>query len=288
MKKIPIGVSSCLFDQLANSGAIPKKDAVINEAACHFFEFFPFAVSEEAELTVFPTTHSEALIRPGSDLGEGTQLCGYIIKKKNLASASEVAKNFGNPSNGKDSIGLEALKIMRNFPLLPVEEDVRLENACFRDNFFKRIHVVYRWQMLKKEGLTAHGLIEFHARHKLIIMSHADYRDLGQLLAGLTKENLAEVANQYILQLMNTLLTVPSRANHVNVLQHIQGYLKKELGRDDKAELCELIESYRNCEVPLIAPITLLKHHFRKCPDPYIQSSYYFSPYPSALGEVNP
>ena len=68
------------------------------------------------------------------------------------------------------------------------------------------------------------------------------------------------------------------RKNHVNVLQHIQGYLKKTLTADDKAELCEVIERYRNGYVPLIVPITLLKHHFRQFPDPYIEESYYLSP----------
>ncbi len=136
-------------------------------------------------------------------------------------------------------------------------------------------------------GLTPTSLTQFHARHKLIIMSHEDYRDLGQLLSGVTKTNVQEIADQYILLLMKKLRIVAGRKNHVNVLQHIQGYLKKELSTDDKAELCELIEAYRRGEVPLIVPLTLLKHHFRKCPDPYIEESYYMSPYPQELQLIN-
>ena len=81
--------------------------------------------------------------------------------------------------------------------------------------------MLYRWQQMLAEGLSAQSLTRFHARHKLIIMSHADYRELGQLLAGLTKDNLLRVAEDYIIQLMNTLKTVVSRRNHVNVLQLI-------------------------------------------------------------------
>ena len=136
-------------------------------------------------------------------------------------------------------------------------------------------------------GLDAQSLTKFHARHKLIIMSHEDYRDMGQLLAGVTKANAQEIADQYILLLMKKLKKVASRKNHVNVLQHIQGYLKKELNADDKAELCELIEAYRRGELPLIVPLTLLKHHFRKCPDTYIEESYYMSPYPQELKLIN-
>ncbi|MFZ2313892.1 MAG: YbgA family protein, partial [Methylobacter sp.] len=144
-----------------------------------------------------------------------------------------------------------------------------------------------RWKAMQAEGLTTSSLTRFHARHKLIIMSHEDYRDLGQLLAGLTKANLGQISEQYILQLMNTLKKPATRKNHVNVLQHIQGYLKKDLSTDDKAELCEVIEQYRKGYVPLIVPLTLLKHHFRKSPDPYIEESYYMSPYPQELQLIN-
>ena len=92
---------------------------------------------------------------------------------------------------------------------------------------------------------------------------------------------------QYILQLMTLLKVVVKRKSHVNVLQHIQGYLKKELSADNKAELCELIERYRNGEIPLIVPLTLLKHHFRQSPDAYIEDSYYMSPYPQELQLIN-
>jgi len=39
---------------------------------------------------------------------------------------------------------------------------------------------------------------------------------------------------------------------HVNVLQHLMGYLKKELSSEDKQELLALIEEYRQELVPLI------------------------------------
>jgi len=48
-----------------------------------------------------------------------------------------------------------------------------------------------------------------------------------------------------------------------------------------------VIERYRNGYVPLIVPLTLLKHHFRKTPDPYIEESYYMSPYPQELQLIN-
>jgi uncharacterized protein YbgA (DUF1722 family) len=171
--------------------------------------------------------------------------------------------------------------------LLPVEEEGRLGDPALRENFIQRVFVLHRWQQCVEKGLTINSLSQFHARHKLIIMSHGTYQPLGQLVARATEANLAETAVQYIFALMRVLQPIASRGQHVNVLQHIQGYLKKDLSADDKAELGELIERYRVGELPLIVPLTLLKHHFRKTPDPYIAQSYYLSPYPAELNLTN-
>ena len=214
-------------------------------------------------------------------------LCGYILKKDSPSCGMEKVKVYANDIPHRTGVGIYAEQLMRINPLLPVEEEGRLGDAGLRENFIQRVYVLYRWKQLLAEGLNPASLTQFHARHKLIIMSHEDYRDLGQLLSGVTKTNVQDIADQYILLLMKKLRIVAGRKNHVNVLQHIQGYLKNELSADDKAELCELIEAYRRGEVPLIVPLTLLKHHFRKCPDPYIEESYYMSPYPQELQLIN-
>ena len=82
---------------------------------------------------------------------------------------------------------------------------------------------------------------------------------------------------------MNTLKIKATRKNHVNTLQHIQGYLKNFLDKEDKQELVQTIENYRIGLVPLIVPITLLNHFFRKFPNEYISNSWYMNPYPSEL-----
>ena len=112
-------------------------------------------------------------------------------------------------------------------------------------------------------------------------------RALGCRLAEISKQDMGSFAQQYLAEMM-TLLKIPAtRGNHTNVLQHIQGYLKKELARDDKLELSETIERYRQGYLPLIAPLTLLKHHFRRYPDEYISHSYYMNPHPQELMLLN-
>ena len=310
IKKIPIGISSCLLGELVRYDGSHKRDAYINGTLIHYFDFRPCCPEVAIGLGIpRPTIHLVKLnneVRcvgvkdPEFDVTDRLKdyaesqkefhadLCGYILKKDSPSCGMERVKVYsGNHQPNREGFGIYAQIMMKNNPLLPVEEEGRLGDPGLRENFIQRVYVLYRWKQLVAEGLTPKKLTHFHARHKLIIMSHADYREMGQLLAHINKDNLLEIAEQYILLLLTTLKSVVSRGQHFNVLQHIQGYLKKELAADDKAELCELIERYRSGEIPLIVPLTLLKHHFRKSPDTYIDESYYMSPYPQELQLIN-
>jgi uncharacterized protein YbgA (DUF1722 family) len=154
-----------------------------------------------------------------------------------------------------------------------------------RENFVQRVFVMHRWFQMLAQGLSLGELLQFHAGHKLIVMSHDQnhYREIGQLLAAARKDNVEEVAEKYLLKLMQALKIPATRGNHVNVLQHIQGYLKKPLDKNDKLELTETVDKYRLGELPLIVPITLLNHFFRKHPDDYIANSWYMNPYPGQM-----
>ncbi|WP_411726121.1 YbgA family protein [Methyloglobulus sp.] len=309
MKKIPVGISSCLLGQAVRYDGGLKLDSYIVGTLAEYFDFKPFCPEVAIGIgTPRPTIQlvkidneirSLGVKNPDFDVTAPLRdyanrqkaahdgLCGYILKKDSPSCGMERVKVYINNQPQKMGTGIYAEAMIRNNPLLPVEEEGRLGDPRLRENFIQRVYVLYRWKRLLAEGLTPSRLTRFHARHKLIIMSHENYIDLGQLLASVTKSNVNDVANSYITQLMSTLKKVASRKSHVNVLQHIQGYLKKELSVDDKAELCELIERYRHGEVPLIVPINLLKHHFRKNPDPYIEDSHYMSPYPQELQLIN-
>jgi uncharacterized protein YbgA (DUF1722 family) len=178
---------------------------------------------------------------------------------------------------------------MQHLPLLPVEEEGRLNDSVLRENFINRIYVMHRWQELCRDGLSAARLIEFHTRHKYLVMAHsqASYQRQGRLLSNLAQADISDIADTYIEELMHTLKRRVTRKRHVNVLQHIMGYLKKSIDSGDKAELSDSIEAYRRSEVPLIVPITLLRHYFRRHPDPYMDKQVYLRPHPDKLGLRN-
>jgi uncharacterized protein YbgA (DUF1722 family)/uncharacterized protein YbbK (DUF523 family) len=305
--KVPVGISSCLLGDKVRFDGGHKRDAYIVGTLAQYFDFRPFCPEMAIGLgTPRPTMHlikQDNEVRcvvikdPEHDVTDRlrayaqqlnhSDLCGYIVKKDSPSCGMERVKVFAGEIPNRNGAGIYTQTLMRNYPLLPVEEEGRLGDAGLRENFIQRVYVLYRWKQLLADGLTPQTLTRFHARHKLIIMSHADYRPLGHLLARVTQDNVSDIAEQYIVQLMPLLKIVVKRSSHVNVLQHIQGYLKKELSADNKAELCELIERYRHGEIPLIVPLTLLKHHFRQMPDSYIDESYYMSPYPQELQLIN-
>lgn len=311
-EKIPIGISSCLLGEKVRYDGGHKNNSYIGKTLGQYFDLQPFC--PELDIGLGIPRKPIRLSRKGSDvircipvdnpepdftdaLAESankkkqwhSNLCGYILKKDSPSCGMERVKIWDDVMPIREGVGIYAGKLMENFPYLPVEEEGRLGDAVLRENFIQRVFVMRRWKELNEEGMTLNGLLKFHARHKLILMSHnQNYnRELGQMLAAVRKDNVEEVLDEYLLKLMRTLKIPATRGNHVNTLQHIQGYLKKPLDADDKVELTETVEKYRLGQLPLIVPITLLNHFFRKHPDEYIANSWYMNPYPEEMSLQN-
>ncbi len=306
-EKILVGISSCLLGAPVRYNGGHKRNDYIEKTLGQFFEFVPFCPEVDIGMGV-PRPAIRLLAVDGGVRAVGVKddsvdvtarldrcareqkswhgnLCGYILKKDSPSCGMERVKTYTNGHPSKNGVGLYAARLMANFPLLPVEEEGRLGDPVLRENFLQRVYVFHRWRQLLAQGVSHSALTTFHARHKLLFMSHHQNatRALGKILASGAQRDADQLAEQYIGAAMTLLKTKASRRNHVNVLQHIQGYLKRELEPDDKRELVEIIEQYRLGAVPLIAPITLLRHHFRKNPDQYIAHSCYMQPWPEAL-----
>jgi uncharacterized protein YbgA (DUF1722 family)/uncharacterized protein YbbK (DUF523 family) len=312
--KIPVGISSCLLGESVRFDGGHKQNSYVQQTLGEYFEYRTFCPevaiglgvprkpirlirkSTSDEIRCVSTVDAsldvtDDLIQIANEQRDWHQeLCGYILKRASPSCGMERVKVYndsGMPIN--DGAGIYAAALMKNFPNLPLEEEGRLGDSRLRENFVQRVYVTWRWKHLLSSGITVGKLVEFHSRHKLILMSHnqVGYREIGQFVAGITKENLLDKIPEYEKKIMEVLKEVASVKNHVNVLQHIQGYLKQDLDKDDKMELVECIENYRLGTVPLIVPITLLNHHFRRNPSEYITNSWYMNPYPSELSLTN-
>lgn len=218
-------------------------------------------------------------------------LCGFVFKSKSPSSGMERVKVY--PTNGgvsqKNGIGIFANAFMQAFPLFPVEEEGRLHDPVLRENFIERIFVMHRWLQLINNKPKAADLIDFHTKHKLLLMAHspAHYKSLGKLVAEVKSYQLQDFALVYLEQLMTGLKKTATRSKHQNVLLHILGYFKQDLTADEKAELIEIIDKYKAVHYPLIVPITLLNHYIRKYQKPYLAEQYYLNPHPMELNLRN-
>ena len=124
--------------------------------------------------------------------------------------------------------------------------------------------------------------------NRVIIDQHFNQRQrMGRLLANLGAADLDAVALMYVTELMTALARRATRKRHANTLQHMAGYLKRSIDSDDKRELNENIDAYRQGQIPLIVPITLFRHYFRRHPDPYMERQVYLHPHPDELSLRN-
>jgi len=235
------------------------------------------------------TDHTERLLAWAQKrLGELEQedLCGFIFKSGSPSSGMEKVKIYsGKGEPARTGVGVFAREFMRHFPLLPVEDEGRLHDPALRENFLERLFTMKRWRETVALGARRGHLVDFHTRHKLLIMSHSPehYRLLGKLVARVKEIPLPEAYEQYQTRLMEALRLKSTIKKNVNVLLHVMGYFKRNLSAAEKVELLEIINSYRQGYIPLIVPVTLLNHFVRKYEQPYLKNQYYLDPHPVEL-----
>jgi uncharacterized protein YbgA (DUF1722 family)/uncharacterized protein YbbK (DUF523 family) len=305
---IRVGISSCLLGESVRYDSGHKRNRYITQILGRFFEFVP-ACPEVAIGLGVPRPPIRLQGNPGNPRAVGVTdstfdvtaeldefarsriepsraFSAYIFKRGSPSCGMERVKVFD--SNGMPSAhgaGIFAQRLMQEIPLMPVEEEGRLTDPVLRENFVTRVYVYHRWQRMLGGGITPGRLVDFHTRHKMLIRAHGEvgYQRLGRLVAEAGSRDMAPLADEYLNELMRTLKRPATRKQHSNVLSHLAGYLKREIDSGDKAELVRLIDEYRLGRVPLVVPITMLKHHFRRCPDPYVGHQFYLEPHPEAL-----
>ncbi|MCF8109247.1 MAG: DUF523 and DUF1722 domain-containing protein [Desulfohalobiaceae bacterium] len=308
--KIKLGVSTCLLGEKVRYDGGHKLNRYVRDTLGQYFDYVPVCpevecglpVPREAlRLTGDPGAPRLVTNKTGHDYTEHMQtwgrkrlaeleqedLCGYIFKSRSPSSGMERIKVYreqdGMPVN--TGVGIWARLFMEHFPLLPVEDEGRLNDPLLREHFIERVFVYARWRELVRTGFTAGDLIEFHSRHKLLFMAHSPklYKEMGSFVADFKQLSRNELIEAYQRLLHQAMQEKASVKKHINVLQHLLGYFKNDLTADEKQEFLDLVEAYRQGDVPLIVPITLVNHFVRKYQEPYLGRQYYLNPHPGEL-----
>jgi len=301
--KVRLGISSCLLGQRVRYDGNHKRDDYVTETLARYFEFVPVCpevaiglgvprspihlvgsvarpravgVDDPAlDVTAALTAYGQRQARVLDDIS------GYIFKSRSPSCGLERVKVYARGAAApRSGTGVYAAAFRAAQPRLPVAEEGRLSDPALRDNFLECVFAYRRWQRLQAAGVTAARLIEFHTAHKLALMAHGPsrYAALGRIVARADQRRAKALAERYIDGFMRTLSHPATRRTHANVLLHAAGYLKRDLDAGDRRELRDAIESYRAGAMPLLAPITLLRHHFRRHPNPWIEHQVYLYP----------
>ncbi|NRA46157.1 MAG: DUF1722 domain-containing protein [Oligoflexales bacterium] len=309
--KIKIGTSSCLLGQKVRFDGQHKYHWYINEILGKYFEYVP--ICPEAEVGMGIPRKTVRLVGPlknpnmvepvsGEDwtdrINKFTRskiksldgLSGYLFKKGSPSCGAfrvKVYQKNGIPlANGQ---GLFAKQVIEAYPLLPVEEEGRLNDHKLRENFLERVFGYHRLQCLWQQRFKRGDWVKFHQDNKFLLLSHGrkHYQELGQLVAHIKDYKPSEFTSQYSKMYMEALSAKTTVKKNSDTLMHILGFLKKHLSGDAKASILREIESYRTNVHPLIVPLTLLKHYIDMHDVPYIKEQTYLNPHPYDLSLRN-
>lgn len=308
MSAIKLAVSSCLLGHQVRFDGGHKKVPFITQLLAKEFELVPICPEVAIGLGVPRQTLclvgnvdnpsvigncdasldvSSRLRVYGQEMAQKlSEICGYIVKKDSPSCGMERVRVYDDKQMPqRQGRGVYIATLMEQMPWLPVEEEGRLNDPVLWENFFERVFIVHRWRLIEKEGISAAALVKFHSEHKYMIMSRGqhEYRRLGRMVAQAGCEDIKVLSRAYFLSLMQVLKKNTSKGRHVDVMFHLLGYFKKSLSADDKQEVISLIENYHQGILPLVVPLTLMRHHLKQVSDQYLQSQHYFSPYPERL-----
>ncbi|WP_394126400.1 YbgA family protein [Vibrio hepatarius] len=308
-KVIKVGISACVLGEKVRFDAGHKVSKFVTKELAPYFEFLPVCpevgagmpvprptirlISNEERISLVETkdpsqdhTHQmESYCENKVAQLEREHLRGYIVCAKSPTCGMERVKVYKKQGAENDGVGLFTKQLMKSMPWLPVEEDGRLNDPVLKENFITRVYTLDDFYNSVGEEVTRGKIVAFHSRYKLTLMAHhpASYKQLGNLVANIKDYDVNEFFQLYREGLMTAMANRASRKNNTNVLMHLQGYFKRNLNKPQKQELRQVIDEYRVGLLPLLAPLTLIKHYLSAHPDEYLLQQAYLEPYPQEM-----
>jgi len=308
MSRPRIGISSCLLGEEVRFDGGHKRDTFLTQVLDSYVEWV--RVCPEVEVGMGVPRETLRLVRVDGDTRmlttrtgvdhtdsmrawakkrttalAGMDLRGYVLKKDSPSCGMERVKVYGDGGGARVGIGTYAEVLKARFPSLPIEEEGRLTDPVLRENFIERVFAYDRLRALFDGRWTQASLVAFHTAHKMALLAHSTtaYQELGRLVAGGTKIPRPDLQRQYEELFMRTLARPATAKRHTNVLMHMAGHLKKILDDECRKELLDCIDEYRRGLVPLVVPVTLLRHYVRLHRIQYLAGQTYLEPHPREL-----
>jgi uncharacterized protein YbbK (DUF523 family)/uncharacterized protein YbgA (DUF1722 family) len=294
-----LGISACLLGQPVRYDGGHKRDRFLADVLGRRVEWVPVCPEVELGLGIprepirlegdperprlvavqSRRDHTEAMNRLArARVGQLARenLAGYVLKKDSPSCGMEGVRVHGG---GRRGTGLFARALMKQLPLLPVEDEGRLRDATVRESFLEQVLAYARWQEALAAGMTRERLRAFHRTHALLLLAHDPEacRRLEALAAGTSRRPLGALVGAYGRGFMGALRTRATRGRHARALTRALGHLAHGLVRAEREELARVIADYRRGRVPLVAPITRLRRHARRLGVEFLRAQLYLA-----------
>jgi uncharacterized protein YbgA (DUF1722 family)/uncharacterized protein YbbK (DUF523 family) len=313
IRKPRIGVSSCLLGASVRWDGGHKRDRFLTDALAPFVEWVEVCPEVAIGLgtpretvhllgraeaprlvgtksSVDHTDAMESFARTKLDELATLELAGFVLKSDSPSCGMERVRVYNHKGAAeRRGVGAFARVLRERLPLLPVEEEGRLNDAVLRESFLDRVFAHQRFLEFRRGPLTARAFIDFHRVHKYQLMAHSPkhYSELGRIVAQAGSDTREELVERYRRLFLEALGVHATHKRNFNVLQHLAGYFKESLDAAGKRELGQAFDDYQKRVVPLVVPVALVRHHVRALDVAYLQDQTYLAPSPKELGLRN-
>ncbi|MGK0256328.1 MAG: hypothetical protein ACI81I_000945 [Arcobacteraceae bacterium] len=301
-----IGVSSCLVGNMCRYDGATSTDRFVVDILKNYFEIEVYCPEED----VFGTPRESIALRKidgetrvitnftkmdvtnklqGSsqniiDRMKDEVLCGFILKSKSPSCGMERVKVYAGENNmsEKKGVGVFAADIKTHFPLLPVEEDGRLNDPWLKENFLMQVFAHSDLLTFLNTNPKHKELIEFHTSYKYLIYakSQKSYKELGHIVANHEKKDINTILEEYKFGFLTAIAQKSSIKKTYNVLLHILGYFKRDIITQEKEFILDACAEYKNGIIPLITVIKLLNLYVLRYDEKYLKTQKFLNPYP--------
>jgi len=295
-----IGASSCLLGEPVRFNAGHSRCRFLTDGLAPYVDWIPYCPEMAIGLgtpreTLRLTADGRLVNRSGTAdhtlamtaLPLPSDLDGYVFKAKSPSCGVHGIARYndnGQPTDHR-GLGVFAARVMAGFPLLPAEDEGRLNDAVLREAFAERIFAAARLRELLSLPWKPRELVAFHTRHKLQLLARDPirYRQAGQIVADTGRAPREQTAAAYRELFLAAMACKASRGRNASALQHASSRISREIGKQRRADLAERIEMYRRGHDPLSVPVALLAHYASDGSLPWLAAQTFLAPFPAGL-----
>lgn len=307
---IRVGVSACLLGQEVRYDGDHARDRYVADTLAGYLTLVPVCPEDELgmgtpretvrlvgdpEAPRMVASHSARdwtrgmnrwSARRARQLG-AEDLCGYIFKKNSPSCGVFKVKVYTGRGNQvlRKGRGLFAAEFARRFPLVPIEDEERLHDPGLRENFLERVFAYRRLKDLFQGRWKRDAVTDFHSREKYLLMAHdpQGLKKLDRLTDRIKDHKPAEFRDAYMKVFMETMSHKATSGKHAKALRHMAGYLRDHLSAEERKRVLTAIGEHRRELVPLIVPVTLLRHFIEIHDVSHVKNQTFLNPHPWEL-----